>query len=43
MMLGDVDDLSEEHQMMDDTSIHVLRVVDLHVEIDPVVCPGSMM
>jgi hypothetical protein len=42
-MLGDVDDLAEENQMMDDTSIHVLRVVDLHVEVDPAVCPGYMM
>jgi hypothetical protein len=42
-MLGDVDDLAEDHQMMDDTSIHVLRAVDLHVEVDPAVCPGSMM
>ena len=42
-MLGDVDDLAEEHQMMDDTSIHVLRAVDLHVEVDPAVCPGYMM
>jgi hypothetical protein len=43
MMLGDVDDLVEENQMMEDTSIHVLRAVDLHVEVDPVVCPRSMM
>jgi hypothetical protein len=28
---------------MEDTSICVLRVVDLQVEVDPVVCPGSMM
>jgi hypothetical protein len=42
-MLGDVDDLAEEHQMMDDTSIHVLKAVDLHVEVDPAVCPGYMM
>jgi hypothetical protein len=41
-MLGDVDDLAEEHQMMDDTSIRVLRAVDLYVEVDPVVCPRSM-
>ena len=29
--------------MMDDTSIHVLRAVDLHVEVDLAVCPRSMM
>ena len=28
---------------MEDTSICVLRVVDLHVKVDPVVCLGSMM
>jgi hypothetical protein len=28
---------------MEDTSICVLRVVDLHVEVDPVVRPGSTM
>jgi hypothetical protein len=39
----DVDDLAEEHQSMGDTSICVLRVVDLHIEIDPVVRLGSMM
>jgi hypothetical protein len=38
-MLGDVDDLAEEHQMMDDTSIHGLREVDLHVEVDLAICP----
>jgi hypothetical protein len=41
-LLGDVDDLGEEHHMMDDTSICLPRVVGLHVEVDPVVCPGSM-
>jgi hypothetical protein len=41
-LLGDVDDLVEEHQTMDDTSICPPRVVGLHVEVDPVVCPGSM-
>jgi hypothetical protein len=41
-LLGDVDDLVEEHQMMDDTSSCLLRVVGLHVEVDPVVRPGSM-
>jgi hypothetical protein len=39
----DVDDLVEEHQSMGDTSICVLGVVDLHIEIDPSVCPGSVM
>jgi hypothetical protein len=38
-----VGDLAEEHQLMEDTSICVPRAVDLHVEVDPVVCPGSMM
>ena len=40
-LLGDVDDLAEEHQLMEDTSICVPRVVDLQVEVDPVVHPGS--
>jgi hypothetical protein len=39
----DVDALAEEHQLMGDTSICVLGVVDLHIEIDPVICPGSVM
>jgi hypothetical protein len=39
----DVDDPAEEHQLMGDTSICVLGVVDLHIEIDPVVRPGSVM
>jgi hypothetical protein len=39
----DVDDLAEEHQLMGDTSIGVLGVVDLHIEIDPAVRPGSVM
>ena len=39
----DVDDPTEEHQLMGDTSICVLGVVDLHIEIDPVVHPGSVM
>jgi hypothetical protein len=42
-LLEDVDDLVEEHQLMEDTSICVLRVVDLHIEVDPAVCPGSVM
>jgi hypothetical protein len=42
-LIEDVGDLAEEHQLMEDTSICVLRVVDLHVEVDPVVCLGSMM
>jgi hypothetical protein len=39
----DVDDLAEEHQLMGDTSICVLGVVDLHIDIDPAVRPGSVM
>jgi hypothetical protein len=39
----DVDDLAEEHQLMGDTSICVLGVVDLHIEVDPTTCPGSRM
>jgi hypothetical protein len=41
-LLGDVDDLVEEHQMMDDTSICLPIAVGLDVEVDPVVGPGSM-
>jgi hypothetical protein len=43
MLTEDVDDLAEEHQLMGDTSISVLGVVDLHVEVDPAACPGSMI
>jgi hypothetical protein len=43
MLTKDVDDLAEEHQLMGDTSSCVLGVVDLNIEIDPVVCPGSVM
>jgi hypothetical protein len=39
----DVDDLAEEHQLLGDTSICVLGVVDLHIEIDPAARPGSMI
>jgi len=39
----DVDDLVEEHQLMGETSICVLGVVDLHVEVDPAACPTSMI
>jgi hypothetical protein len=42
-LIEDVDDLAEEHQSMGDTSICVLGVVDLHIEIDPAVCPGFVM
>jgi hypothetical protein len=42
-LIEDVGDLAEEHQLMEDTSICVLRAVDLHVEVDPAVCLGSMM
>jgi hypothetical protein len=43
MLIEDVDDLVEEHQLMGDTSISVLGVVDLHVEVDPEAHPRSMM
>jgi hypothetical protein len=39
----DVDDLTEEHQLLGDTSICVLGVVDLHIDIDPAARPGSVM
>jgi hypothetical protein len=42
-LIEDVGDLAEEHQLMEDTSICVPRAVDLHVEVNPAVCPGSMM
>jgi hypothetical protein len=42
-LIEDVDDLAEEHQLMEDTSICVLGVVDLHIEVDPAVRPGSVM
>jgi hypothetical protein len=42
-LLEDVGDLAEELQLMEDTPIYVLRAVDLHVEVDPAVCPVSMM
>ena len=42
-LLEDFGDLAEEHQLMVDTSVCVLRAVDLHVEVDPAVHPGSMM
>jgi hypothetical protein len=41
MLIEDVDDLAKEHQLLGDTSICVLGVVDLH--IDPAACPRSMM
>jgi hypothetical protein len=41
--LEDLGGLAEEHQLMEDTSICVSRVVDFHVEVDPAVPPGSMM
>jgi hypothetical protein len=41
--LEDVGGLAEEHQLMEDTSICVPRAVDLHVEVDPAVHPGSTM
>jgi hypothetical protein len=42
-LVEDVGDLAKEHQLMEDTSICVPRAVDLHVEVDPTVFPGSMM
>jgi hypothetical protein len=39
----DVDDLAEEHQLMGDTSICVLGVIDLHIEIDPAAWLGSVI
>ena len=42
-LIEDVDDLVEEHQLMGDTSICVLGVVDIHIEIDLAVRPGSVM
>jgi hypothetical protein len=42
-LIEDVGDLAEEHLLMEDTSTYVLRALDLHVEVDPTVCPGSMM
>jgi hypothetical protein len=42
-LLEDVGDPAEEHQLMEDASISVPRTVDLHVEVDPAVCPRSMM
>jgi hypothetical protein len=39
----DVGGLAEEHQLIEETSIWVPRVVDLQVEVDPVVRPGSMV
>jgi hypothetical protein len=41
--LEDVGDLAEEHQLMEDTSICVLREIDLQLEVDLAVCLGSMM
>jgi hypothetical protein len=43
MLIEDVDDLVEDHQLMGDTSISILGVVDLHVEVDPAAHPRSMM
>jgi hypothetical protein len=43
MLIEDVDDLAEEYQLMEYTSICFLGVVDLHIEVDPAVCPGSVM
>jgi hypothetical protein len=41
--LEDGGGLAEEHQLMEDTSICVQRAVDLHIEVDPAVRPGSVM
>jgi hypothetical protein len=43
MLTEDVDDLAQEHQLMGNTSICVLGVVDLHIEIDPVIRPRFVM
>jgi hypothetical protein len=42
-LMEDVGDLAGQHQLMEDTSLYVPRAVDLHVEVDPAVCLGSMM
>jgi hypothetical protein len=42
-LIEDVDDIAEEHQLMGDTSISILGMVDLHVEVDPAAHPRSMM
>jgi hypothetical protein len=42
-LLEDVGDLAEKHQLMEDTSICVPRAVELHVEVDPIVFPRSIM
>jgi hypothetical protein len=42
-LLGDVDDLAEEHQLMEDTSICVLRVGYFHIEVDPAIRLGYTM
>jgi hypothetical protein len=39
----DVGGLAKEHQLIEDTSIWVPRVVDLQVKVDPIVRPGSMV
>jgi hypothetical protein len=39
----DVDNRAEEHQLMGDTPICVLGVVDLHIEVDPAIHLGSVM
>jgi hypothetical protein len=42
-LIEDVDDRAYEHQLMGDTSICVLGVVEVHIEIDPSIRPGSVM
>ena len=42
-LIEDVGDLTEEHPLMEVTSIGVPRVVYLHVEVDLAVCLGSMI
>jgi hypothetical protein len=42
-LIEDVGDLAEEDELMEDTSICVLRAVDLYVKVDLALCPGSMM
>ena len=41
--LEDVGGLAEEHQLMEDPSICVPRVIDLQTKVNLVVCIGSMM
>jgi hypothetical protein len=42
-LIEDVGDLVEGYQLMEDTSIGVPREVDLSVEVDLILHPGSRM